>query len=411
MMMMGEARRPVLRHLAEEHGWHLAIGCGNVFACYSLAPPALGKSMKPDEAFSDLIGRIYDCALDATSWPTVLGEITEALGGIMADLIVSHPLERTQTVAAFHNWPEDMVALALTNASINPGLPLGLTAPLCQVFCSTRDLDIEAFHHSLYWRTCYAGRGLYDYVVAPVTRTVTSFSTWGVIGSEAKGPFTDDDIKLARLLSPHIKRAVEISGVIGRQRVEAGTLRSALESLATPALIIEPDGAILFRNRAADAELAAREVLREHRGRLVAVTPDALRLLASLASPISRKAQTGLDAFLTDATGRTLHVTWAVLEQAGEEIGSPILLLLREPEAALTTPLASAASLYRFTAAEIQVLGQILQGRALADVADILGLARSTVKTHLEAIYRKTQTNRQAELVSRIMSLASPLRR
>jgi DNA-binding CsgD family transcriptional regulator len=33
------------------------------------------------------------------------------------------------------------------------------------------------------------------------------------------------------------------------------------------------------------------------------------------------------------------------------------------------------------------------------------------VKTHLDAIYRKTQTNRQAELVTRIMSLASPLKR
>jgi DNA-binding CsgD family transcriptional regulator len=371
----------------------------------------LEKSMKPDKAFSDLISRIYDCALDATSWPAALGEITEALDGIMADLIVSHPLERTQRVAAFHNWPEDMVALARANAPINPGLPLGLTVPLCQVFCSSRDFDIEAFHRGRYWQACYAGRGLYDYVVAPVTRTVTSFSTWGVISSEAKGPFTDDEIELARLLSPHIKRAVEISGVIGQQRVEAGTLRAALEALATPALIIEPDATILFRNRAADTELANRQVFREHRGRLMAATQDALKLLASLASPMDRTAQTGLDTFVTDARGRTLHVTWAELEQAGEEIGSPILLLLREPEAALMTPLASAACLYRLTTAETQVLGQILQGHALADVADILGLARSTVKTHLEAIYRKTQTNRQAELVSRIMSLASPLKR
>jgi DNA-binding CsgD family transcriptional regulator len=303
------------------------------------------------------------------------------------------------------------LALAVANVQINPVLSFGLTAPLCQVLCSTRDLDIEAFHRSRYWQACFAGRGLYDYVVAPLTRTVTSVSSWGVIGSEAKGPFTDDDIELARLLSPHVKRAVKISGVIGRQRVEAGTLRAALEALATPALIIEPSGTILFRNKAADTELATQQVLREHRGRLLGVPMEAVRLLASLASPTARKAQTGLDVFLTDTTGRTLHVTWAELEQAGAEIGSPILLLLREPEAALTTPLASAATLYQLTTAEIQVLGQVLQGNALADVADILGLARSTVKTHLDAIYRKTQTNRQAELVSRVMSLATPLRR
>ena len=102
-------------------------------------------------------------------------------------------------------------------------------------------------------------------------------------------------------------------------------------------------------------------------------------------------------------------MTWADLEQAGEELGSPILMLLREPEAALTTPLGTAAALYHLTTAETQVLGQVLHGHSLAEVAEILGTARSTVKTHLDALYRKTQTRRQAELVSRIMSLASPL--
>jgi DNA-binding CsgD family transcriptional regulator len=90
---------------------------------------------------------------------------------------------------------------------------------------------------------------------------------------------------------------------------------------------------------------------------------------------------------------------------------SRLIFMICGRYAALTTPISSAASLYQLTTAEIQVLGQILQGHALADIADILGLARSTVKTHLEAIYRKTQTKRQAELVSRIMSLTSPLKR
>jgi DNA-binding CsgD family transcriptional regulator len=365
--------------------------------------------MKPDEAFSDLIGRIYDCALDTSLWPTALGEITEALGGDMADLIVSHPLERTQRYAVHYNWPEDQLALAIIHAPINPGLPLGLVYPLCEPVCTTR--DFPDFHQTRYWKMCFAGRGLYDYVAASVTRTVTTFSSWGVVGSEAKGPYTDDDLELARLLSPHIKRAVEISGVIGHQRVEAGTLRAALEALETPALIIEPDGTILFRNQPADRELALQQVLREHKGRLKGVTQDAMKLLAGLSLPDVGRHAKGHDAFLTDGTGRILHATWAGLEQAGEEIGSPMLLLLREPEAALTTPLSSAAGLYQLTTAEIQVLGQVLQGHPLADIANILGLARSTVKTHLDAIYRKTQTNRQAELVTRIMSLASPLKR
>jgi DNA-binding CsgD family transcriptional regulator/PAS domain-containing protein len=365
--------------------------------------------MKPDQAFSDLIGRIYDCTLDTSLWPAVLGEITEALGGVMGDLTVIHPLEPRLTNAAVYNWPDDLAESVKASSRINPTLSIGLTAPLCEPLCTTR--DYPDLHQSRYWRSCLAGRGLFDYVLAPLTRTVTSFSSWGVVGSEAKGPFTDQDLELARLLSPHIKRAIEISGVIGHQRVEAATLRAALDALATPALIVESDGTILFRNQAADAELASQQLLREHNRRLMGRTPEAAKLVNALVSFGAGRIPQGIDVFLSDAAGRTIHVTGAALEQAGEEIGSPILLLLREPEAALTTPLSSAAALYQLTTGEIQVLGQVLQGHTLADTADILGLARSTVKTHLEAIYRKTQTNRQAELVSRIMSLASPLQR
>jgi hypothetical protein len=39
--------------------------------------------MKTDEAFSTLVGRIYDCALDTFLWPEVLGAITHAVNGRM----------------------------------------------------------------------------------------------------------------------------------------------------------------------------------------------------------------------------------------------------------------------------------------------------------------------------------------
>src|SRR5689334_17881112 len=64
--------------------------------------------MKPDKAFSDLIGRIYDCALDTDRWPDVLAEITDALGGIMGDISISDPLAGRWRLAAFHNWPEEV---------------------------------------------------------------------------------------------------------------------------------------------------------------------------------------------------------------------------------------------------------------------------------------------------------------
>jgi hypothetical protein len=238
--------------------------------------------MKLDEAASALIGRIYDCALDTSLWPDVLEEITHLLNGRMGDLSVGNPLEGTARVLAFYNWLPDVLERAQAYVRFNPVAPIGLTAPLCEPLCSTRDLDIEAFHNSRYWQTCFADGDYYDYLVVVIARTATSFGYWGVMGDNARGAFSDQDLELARLLSPHIRRSVEISGMLGNQRVEARTLKSALNALASGALILEPQGTIRFLNPPAQAELARGTLLRDSRNRLIGVTPERLCLKSSV---------------------------------------------------------------------------------------------------------------------------------
>lgn len=366
--------------------------------------------MERDQTFNNLVGRVYDCALDPTLWTNVLGEITEAIGGVMANVISADPIQGHQSSILKWNMPEDLAALVLENASINPTLPFGLTLPLCEPSCATRQIDIQAFHKSRYWITCFTGRGYYDCIAAPLTRTVSTFTAIGIFGDEAKGAYLDEDITFLRLLAPHIKRSLEIAGVLGRQRVEAETLDAVLDALASAALIIEADGTILFRNAAADAELANGRIIREHGNRLHGVTREAVKLLDTLRVTEARRRQRGLDARLADKTGRTVHATWTSLSATEHDLDGPILLLLREPEALLATPLSTAATLFALTTGETMVLAQVLDGHTLEAAAEILGVTRSTVKSHLDAIYRKTCTNRQSELVKLVMSFVSPLR-
>jgi DNA-binding CsgD family transcriptional regulator len=367
--------------------------------------------MKPDRAFSNLVGRIYDCALDMSLWTNVLGEITEAVDGAMANVISADPLRGQQTFLLSWNLSDDLAALVLENAPLNPTLPFGLTMPLCEPTTASRVIDLEAFHRSRYWTTCFTGRGYYDCVAAALTRTVSTFTAIGIFGDDGKGAYADDDIEVARLLMPHIKRSLEIAGVLGRQRVEVDTLHAALGALADVALIIEADGAILYGNEAAKAELAKARIVRERENRLLGVTREAAGLLDTLSTPAGRMRHRGLEARLSDRTGHALYATWASLDAADQGIAGPVLLLLREPEAALETPLSAAAALYALTPGETLVLAQILNGCTLLAAAEILGVARSTVKSHLDAIYGKTGTNRQSELVKLVMSLSSPLRR
>jgi DNA-binding CsgD family transcriptional regulator len=76
----------------------------------------------------------------------------------------------------------------------------------------------------------------------------------------------------------------------------------------------------------------------------------------------------------------------------------------------LTSAIASAANLYGLTSAEAKVLTALIEsGGGVAAIASALGLSRSTVKTHLEKLFRKTGMRRQAGLVMLVAGFNDPL--
>ncbi|HKU96604.1 MAG TPA: helix-turn-helix transcriptional regulator, partial [Vineibacter sp.] len=65
---------------------------------------------------------------------------------------------------------------------------------------------------------------------------------------------------------------------------------------------------------------------------------------------------------------------------------------------------------YGLTAAEGKVLDAVIDGDGVDGIADRLGVARATVKTHLNRILAKTGTTRQNELIRLVAGTLPPLR-
>ncbi|WP_421851226.1 helix-turn-helix domain-containing protein [Novosphingobium sp.] len=74
---------------------------------------------------------------------------------------------------------------------------------------------------------------------------------------------------------------------------------------------------------------------------------------------------------------------------------------MRPPDCPLRWP-------FELTPAEIRVFEQISAGRTTKEAALALGVAQSTVRTHLLRLFEKTGVNRQADLIRMAHSLASP---
>lgn len=64
---------------------------------------------------------------------------------------------------------------------------------------------------------------------------------------------------------------------------------------------------------------------------------------------------------------------------------------------------------FKLTPTEIRVLLAIVEIGAGSEVAEAFGVAGGTIKTHLNRLYQKTGTGRQADLVKRMAEFSSLL--
>ena len=71
--------------------------------------------------------------------------------------------------------------------------------------------------------------------------------------------------------------------------------------------------------------------------------------------------------------------------------------------------LATVANVYSLTPAEMRVGAAIIETGGVPEAAPALGISETTVKTHLQHIFQKTGTRRQADLVKLVAGFASPL--
>ena len=99
----------------------------------------------------------------------------------------------------------------------------------------------------------------------------------------------------------------------------------------------------------------------------------------------------------------------ARMRKTGEAYSAAAALFVRKAELQYPSPPEVIGQIYDLTPAELRVLLGIVQIGGVPEVAAALGIADTTVKTHLGRLYAKTGTARQADLVKLVAGFAMPL--
>jgi DNA-binding CsgD family transcriptional regulator len=378
--------------------------------------------VEESDHLSRLIGEIYDASLNPELWPHVIERSCNFVGGWSGGLFAQDTVK--QTGNAYYTWniSEEYIRLYFgTYLAISPFMPTLMFFNVGDVIGNEDLISHEEFRATRFYREWARPQGLVDTVASNVEKSSTSHAVFSIMRHERNGVVDDKMRRQFGLLVPHVRRAVLIGKVIDLHKVEAAAMVDALDGLAAGVLLVNADARVVHANiRGRKMIEEEKDVLKSIGGRLVATDQNADRSLVEVftAATIGDVALgvRGVAVPLNSNNGErwvahVLPLTTGARRKAGAAYAAVAAVFVRKAVLDLPSPLETLSKLYSLTPAEMRVLMMIVQVGGVPEVAPVLGISETTVKTHLQHIFAKTGTSRQADLVKLVAGYMSPLAR
>lgn len=371
---------------------------------------------------SNLIGGIYDCALDPSLWRDVLAGIGEWLAFGQVTLTLQAMPSGTVMLSVASGipepWFERSTAYGAEVIAMWGGLARIAATPLEEpVLLSAMNPEVcQGTVHNAFHAEWYRPQGLADSAAVGLIRDANSLASISLTRRQDQGAIGSADMDAIRLLAPHLRRAVTISRLLDAQTVAAATVEAALDRTGTPILVTDGLLNLLHANAPARTLLDARDPLIVKGHGIALAQPAAMQALSlAVAQAAEDEAEIGhrglgIPVLCRDGTPRVLHV----LPLRGGAL-RPGLVNKAAAAIFVSTAAASpvgagslAAQLFGLSLAEARIFDLIAEGHTPAEAATRLDIGLSTVRTHLLRIYAKTGTRRQSDLVRLAASLILP---
>lgn len=354
--------------------------------------------------FDGMVGQIYDAAVEPGRWRQVLETLSDFLEGAATKLTFQNARTLHSEANSVRMPPEADLSYAQYYYKTNVFLPriarlsAGTLIPIWDL------LPREVYQRSEFYNDfCRPGDMCHSIGVVlangPDVRVVFTCGR-----ADATGEFGPEHLDRLRRIGPHLVRAAGVGLRLSRAEIVRSANVEALHRIAQGVLIVAANCEILFANRAAEALLTQADGIRIEKSSLHATSPaHAVQLRRLIATAADRSEAAGGDIALTrPAPRRPLSVLVAPLkiELTWFVPGRPAaIVFVADPDSAPHTLQGQLRDLYRLTPAEAAVATAVARGEGLQAVADEVGISLTTVRTHLQHVFEKTETRRQAELV------------
>ena len=183
----------------------------------------------------------------------------------------------------------------------------------------------------------------------------------------------------------------------------------ALDLVNIGLAVIGAGGSLLLANRTAEQVFEGRDGLELTARRTIRTTQRSTPALDDLIKQAARPKDDTADSILAvqrASSKRPLTLLIRSVEGASStrDLMAPsVLVFILDPEEPVGTAEAELRQLYGLTSMEACLASLIMEGKTLDDCCGLLGIRRSTARTHLQHLFEKVGVQRQSELVSLLL--------
>ena len=356
--------------------------------------------IRKQRLYDELVDLCYECALDTTTWQPLLERLVEASGH--------------QKIFLFYASHHKSDAQATTTINLCP--PAGLNGYDNQHWQLTPGLDFSGSHTLGSWRKELIDFGTEHTLHDPNNQARYLPHGLHHVASVRLDEQTDSGIYLTALhqvgalspsarhyallerITPHLLKAIKMSARINCLKLDLAKRDLLLDHHTTPLWLLDNEAQVLHCNQAARHMSLRGSPLYEKFTHLHSTTQDTcLRTLICRAAGKDGKRQAGW-LRLDTSESQELLVTPVPADTGYNRHFKKPLVLLALLENRLPSPLL--AELFQLSPAEHRLAELLAQELTLEGCAARLNVSINTVRTQLRALFRKTGTTRQAQLIN-----------
>lgn len=368
---------------------------------------------------SELVAEIYDAALEPALWSDVVGKAGRFVGGRAASIFAKSPIAGSGSIYCVSGCDPDYCQLYFDKyVRLDPSTMGQYFAEVGQPIATSDLMPYDEFLKTQFYKEWAQPQGLVDFIATVLDKSATTAAMFGVFRYADEG-LVDDDARLRmRLIAPHIRRAVLIGRLIDLKAGEAASFADMLDGMNSGICLVDADARIVHANAACQRLLDEGDPLFAIEGRIAArdlqLDQQLQPLFAASRSGDTALGTRGIALPLTGHDGahyvvHVLSLASGARRSAGRAYEASAAIFIHRAALDYRAPPEVIARAYRLTPTELRVLLAIVDVGGVPDVSIALGIAETTIKTHLRRLFVKTGADRQADLVKIVAGFASPI--